>query len=268
VRIVSCAAVCIYAHLNPPVSAHQRNHQRIQSLRAASAALDGQIRDTLTLLTTTRAELIATAASDLPTTGAPISYSELLSYARRISKFTLPPNYREPLPTALSTPADPLSAAKTPESKTQTNGTATPIATPIVSNGTLPTTTNGTPAEPDPHSKDLPTEISAHLTLQHDFVPWPTEERIRRGALADIQTLLNSGIDPETFDPDKVAELHEATRQREEEEEARRKEEEEVRRAEMEARRLSAGMGHRESVVEEKKVFTGLDILDDDDDDD
>ncbi len=77
------------------VSKHQANHARILSLRSTSSALDEQIRSTFTLLTDTRTELLATPATVFPENTNPIVYSELLSYAHRISKFTMPPTFRE-----------------------------------------------------------------------------------------------------------------------------------------------------------------------------
>jgi len=106
-------------------------------------------------------------------------------------------------------------------------------------------------------------------------VPWPTEETIRRGALASIQVLLDQGQDPAEFDPERSAEL-ESERKRLEEEAERRKEEEvelervrrEERMREEVARRESAGAQGAQGRPEEKpKVFMGLDLLDDEDED-
>jgi len=77
------------------------------------------------------------------------------------------------------------------------------------------------------------------------FVPWPSEETIRRGALASIQILVDQGVDPSTFDPEKSAEL-EAERKRVEEEQERLREQErarleEERRREMERRMSVSG---------------------------
>ncbi|KAK7750821.1 hypothetical protein SLS62_007220 [Diatrype stigma] len=73
---------------------HQFNYRRLQDLRAASASLDAQIKDTLRLLATTRKELVSTPATVFPD-GArhyyDIDYDELLRYARMISKTTMPP---------------------------------------------------------------------------------------------------------------------------------------------------------------------------------
>lgn len=281
------------------VSTHQSNYAKILSLRAASQDLDGQIKDTLTLLTTTRSDLLSVTSTSFPDTTNPISYSELLSYARRISKFTLPSTYREPEAGPRSADARFSTSANTPkESKsgTQTNGSTSPVG---ATNGVDLDTQlmvgpamdidngngNGTPAtgtqQPSQatnatSSTALPNEFSQWLNPAADlpFTPWPSEEIIRRGALASLQILTDKGIDPATFDPEKSAEL-EAERKRIMEEEDRLREEEkarieEERRREMERRAsISSGLGEerREARREEKPSVFQLETFDDDDED-
>ncbi|KAJ2895619.1 hypothetical protein MKZ38_006294 [Zalerion maritima] len=74
------------------VQTHQNNHLRLQQLRKATTTLDTQIKIILVSLATTRKELISTPATKYPTDQQPyqFTYSELLSYARRISKTTQP----------------------------------------------------------------------------------------------------------------------------------------------------------------------------------
>jgi len=103
------------------------------------------------------------------------------------------------------------------------------------------------------------------------FIPWPTEETIRRGALASIQILVDQGVDPATFDPEKSAEL-EAERKRIVEEEDMMREQErarmdEERRREMERRMSVSGSMGGERREEQPKVFQ-LETFDDDEDDD
>ncbi|KAH7385076.1 vitamin-D-receptor interacting mediator subunit 4-domain-containing protein [Cadophora sp. MPI-SDFR-AT-0126] len=249
------------------LSIHQSNYGRVLALRESSKALDNQIRETLTLLATTRQDLLAIPATSPPSTasGNPISYSELLSYARRISKFTLPPTYREP----------PAGDAE-PNSQVQTNGTNTPIAT----NGEVHTSTvmdaDGLAMAPGGQTQTRTSQhpgVSTNLSLWEQylnqsadipFVPWPTEEAIRKGALASIQILVDQGVDPVTFDPEKSAEL-EAERKRvtEAEDAIREQEREDTRRRELE-RRMSGGPAPERK--EEPKVFQ-LETFDDDDSD-
>jgi len=99
------------------------------------------------------------------------------------------------------------------------------------------------------------------------FVPWPTEEAIRKGALASIQVLLDQGVDPITFDPEKSAELEAERKRITEAEDAMREQErterEEARRREMERRMSDSGPAPQR---EERKVFN-LETFDDDDSD-
>ncbi|RDW79509.1 hypothetical protein BP6252_04147 [Coleophoma cylindrospora] len=267
------------------LSEHQSNHAKILSLRATSNALDAQIRDTLTLLTTTRAELLATPATTFQSATNPVSYSDLLSYARRISKFTLPASFREAevaaAPAAIPETTDTSVGGSNTPKDVQTNGSVPNIST---TNGAGESQSTNTAMEidgetgasqPQISSQDttLPIEWQQYLDTNTgvQFAPWPSEETIRRGALASIQILTDQGIDLESFDPAKSAEL-EAERQRIEEENERAREEEkarleEERRKEMERRMSISGAGSAPRMEEQKpKVFQLEDFEDDDDD--
>jgi predicted Zn-dependent peptidase len=118
----------------------------------------------------------------------------------------------------------------------------------------------------------LPNDFSQWLNPLADlpFQPWPSEESIRRGALASIQVLLDQGVDPATFDPEKGAEL-EAERKRIMDEEDRIRDEERARlederRREMERRMSVSGPIGGERREEMPKVFQ-LETFDDDDED-
>ncbi|KFZ18934.1 hypothetical protein V501_00937 [Pseudogymnoascus sp. VKM F-4519 (FW-2642)] len=247
------------------LATHQANYARIQSLKNTSSDLDAQIKGSLQLLSSTRSELLSTPATTFPSTTTPVSYTDLLSYARRISKFTLPPTYREAQPTP------------EPEGTgTQTNGTVTPTAPSngaVVNVAELPVT----PIQADTDKTSLPPQIAEWLNPHNSapgFVPWPTEETIRRGALASIQVLIDQGEDPATFDPERSAELEASRKRLEEEAERAKEEQQEAERARQEQRMREEharreAMGAAGQRVEEKpKVFTGLDLLDDMDDDD
>jgi hypothetical protein len=161
----------------------------------------------------------------------------------------------------------------------KTNGTTTPVVT----NGTIGGLNSGeggtaTPVDTE-NPTTLPPQISAWLnplSVGPPFVPWPTEDTIRRGALASIQVLLDQGVDPATFDPEKSAELEAERKRLELEAEARKAEQEaekarleEERREEMRRRQsVSTGLTSGASQREEKSaVFTGLDIFDNMDED-
>ncbi|TVY86716.1 Mediator of RNA polymerase II transcription subunit [Lachnellula willkommii] len=261
----------------------------ILSLQSTSQDLDTQIKETLTLLTRTRSALLSTPATSFaPSTSTnPVSYAELLSYARRISKFTLPTSYRGESEregggeNGNGSGADETGANTPRESKsgTQTNGSATPMngvpmdvdsGTPIGGGiGISGAAQQQVPQPTNANNTALPAEYSRWLNPPPDmFVPWPNEETIRRGALASIQILVDTGVDPATFDPAKSAEL-EAERKRIQEEEDRAREEgEERRRREVERRMSGAGGGEGRMQTQEKAKAFQLETFDDDDEDD
>ncbi|KAI5926185.1 vitamin-D-receptor interacting mediator subunit 4-domain-containing protein [Camillea tinctor] len=207
---------------------HQSNYRRIQELRAATTSLDGQIKDTLRLLANTRKELISTPATVFPAGPShEIKYDELLAYARRISKTTIPP-----VGAVNSVPA----TAADSQLKAENGGTETAATTPgETPNGTQPQTASATPAatsngasfDASQQSSSttttttavLPDALNAHLNPHTglEFVPWPSEEQVRKGAIASLAFIAEQGIDAENYDP--------------EEEKARREREEDERRA-------------------------------------
>ncbi|CAK7206894.1 hypothetical protein SEUCBS139899_009701 [Sporothrix eucalyptigena] len=83
------------------IQTHQNNHLRILTLRADAAALDAQIKSTLLTLASSRRDMLQTPATEFPedsvnslirdeTHHYPFTYEELMSYARRISRNTVP----------------------------------------------------------------------------------------------------------------------------------------------------------------------------------
>ncbi|KAI1826449.1 vitamin-D-receptor interacting mediator subunit 4-domain-containing protein [Xylaria intraflava] len=208
---------------------HQTNYQRIQALRASTASYDAQIKDTLRLLANTRKELVNATATTFPDgPGYEIRYDELLSYARRISKTTIPPaGAVNAITTAVAESSQPKgessatgTAATTPIGGTP-NGTqaATPQALPIAVNGgssfdaanSNANTTTATPA-----GTELPEPLATFLNPHsaYTFVPWPSEEQVRHGAIASLAYMVEQGIEPEGYDP----EAEKARKEREEQE--------------------------------------------------
>ncbi|QPH17895.1 hypothetical protein C2857_002811 [Epichloe festucae Fl1] len=287
------------------VQAHQNNFLRIQKLRQSSAVLDSQIRDTLTSLANTRKDIVTTQTTIYPSEpNYPIAYEELLSYARRISKTTLPPAAAVE---GATTSPEAQTQTQTPNPDSQQQSAPTPSA-PTPSQPQSPAV-NGTPAvtseQPTQQTTtsmntSLPEGMHQYLNPLSGqlFFPWPLEDKIRSGALASYQMLLEQGIDPKGYDP-----ATEEERKRKEEEERKAKEEREQeerearerqlreererariererqREKEQEAwRRASLAGGQPEGTAPprpsagagEKKQFqfTNLDDLDDDDDDD
>lgn len=198
---------------------HQTNHNLLQTRRAETAALDTKIKDTLLLLTTTRAELLATPGTKFSDTTPqyPVSYSELLSYARRISKTTLPHTYREaPLFTA-ETPREGETNGSTPNAALANgqDGTGTEADKGAVTAANTPNKSGE-----DEHTTSLPPHFGAATSLNASaFTPWPHDMLLRRGALATIQQLQEKGEEIEGYDAEKGAKALEAKRRADAEEE-------------------------------------------------
>lgn len=115
------------------------------------------------------------------------------------------------------------------------------------------------------------------LAQSAEFAPWPSEETIRRGALAQIQLLVDEGKDPATWDPEKAAQEEEERKRQEEEWERKQEEERKAQMAKMESQareraearakaQAEGGPAAAAPPREEKKAYTGLDDLDDDSD--
>ncbi|KAH6673954.1 mediator of RNA polymerase II transcription subunit 4 [Plectosphaerella plurivora] len=290
------------------VEKHQNNHLRLQQLRATSSALDTQIRETLTTLASTRRDITTTHITGQPDgKNYPIKYNELLNYARRISKTTLPPaGVTNGLPETEALPeTTAATGAAAPVNGVQSGGTsAAPTPTPTQTQTQTPDASglNGIsqPSEFAPTQQTMATTATAetHTSLPEglrtvlnpyhgaSFVPWPDEFAIRSGALAAIQDLEERGIDPKGYDPSAIAE--EARRKEEEDRAAReeaeriKKERDQKRREEWEAgaaARQAAEKARREAEAASGTVasasagkakqfqFASMDMDDDDDED-
>ncbi|CAI6090893.1 unnamed protein product [Clonostachys chloroleuca] len=276
------------------VQTHQNNYLRIQELRKSSAALDSQIRDTLSSLASTRKDIVTTHATTFPPGPSyPFSYEELLNYACRISMTTMPS-------ASMIAAAAPAAGATSPDMTqtplaTEFQTGATPSAAPTPSQPQSPAIINGAPTpmqsqvQPSQQTTStlttLPENFTEYLNPQSGkpFYPWPQENRIRGGALASNQALSEQGIDPKGYDPVEVE-----NRKQKEEEERRAKEEQEkqehqrrleeererqLRQQEEWRRNTAAGSSPTQSTqpnappVKKQFQFSSLDDLDDDDDD-
>jgi Vitamin-D-receptor interacting Mediator subunit 4 len=237
------------------VAKHQANHARIVGLTQTSEDLDKKILSTLQLLANTRKELLSTPVISLPKSRN-VVYTELLDYAHNISKYTVPLTYRPPL----SGEDSQLLAAQA----IKTNGTGM--------NGTGVSPANGDAAASSARvdigqgigASALSAEQIAHLThenIQAPFIPYPEDEKIRRGALGHIQMMMEQGTDPASLPSQKeaaaAAELDRLA-----------KEEEEKRELEAKERIERSGQLHTSNpgAGAERKpaVFGGLDLYDPD----
>ncbi|EAA33251.1 hypothetical protein GE21DRAFT_6350 [Neurospora crassa] len=240
---------------------HQNNHARILQLRQETASLDQQTKDIIGGLWNMRKEVKSTPATQYPATGPKYQFTthELLNYAKRISRTTLPPAHllynSEPSESQQAggqggQPMEIDSAAPTPMPGGGGGGTATAAGTPAASaaptpaasgpSGPGPVTTTTAPfSQPPPppsaNQTALPEDFKPHINLLtgYQFHPWPTEDKVRMGGMAAYQSLVSRAVDPKGYDPE------EEERRKKEEEEARKEAEERaIREREEEERRM------------------------------
>lgn len=286
---------------------HQTNYQRLEQLRAATASLDAQIKDTLRLLANTRKELNNAPATVFP--DGPhykIQYDQLLNYARIISRTTIPPAaavaalQAQQAELQNGSNADTVVASGLETAATTPGIASTPAATPGPPANASQQSLEQTAAQLSAESAErhLPGHIVEHIksTIQTQFVPWPNEDNVRHGSLASMAILMEKGIDPEDYDPEeeKLRKEREEQERREQEERERTEREERERRLREEQARQRAELARRRekeaaegwrrqsvsaggagssnppasSPVGEKKQFMFTSLDDDDDDDD
>ncbi|CAK7264695.1 hypothetical protein SEPCBS119000_001125 [Sporothrix epigloea] len=220
------AADCGLRDVLLTLQTHQNNHLRILALRADAAALDTQIKSTLLTLAASRREMLETPATEFPedsvnstirsqTKHYPFTYEELMSYARRISRNTVPSHGQtdgaeifsafgflpgQGVDTSATETAAPTPAAATPGTTTGASlrgvhaavgtpsagaskfqaGTPAPFAT---SGGAPPAATNVPDVLPD----DLRNYISP--TNGTVFSPWPAPDLMMHGALRNLHAV-------------------------------------------------------------------------------
>jgi hypothetical protein len=184
------------------VSHHQANHARILALRAEAEALEAQLKASVGTLADLRRELLETPATTFTEDSRPVPFTELLQYARNISRYTVPPTYREPVPKAPKEEEEQADKAKEDggASGVPSNGLGTPATA-----GALAIVDGAADEKPDAKDES-PKEVTpeqaewlAKLKSQgHPWMPWPDEHKIRRGSLMSIQILRDQGKDPWT----------------------------------------------------------------------
>ncbi|KAL8996088.1 MAG: hypothetical protein Q9169_004327 [Polycauliona sp. 2 TL-2023] len=177
---------------------HQTNHSRILRLRSDIEAHEQQTKSTLSLLAETREELLSTPATTFPEHSRNVPFTELLEYAKNISRYTIPPTFREPLPQPKATETADKVEGATPA----VNGTGDLVTEAREVNAIA----NGAEA-PNGEAKEKGVGVSSltpdeviwlNELARTDFVPWPNEEVIKRGALGQIQVMLEQGVNPES----------------------------------------------------------------------
>ncbi len=248
---------------------HQNNNARIQQMRQETSLLDTQIRDMTSALWNMRKELKAIPTTPRHPNGTKHQFTttELLAYARRISRNTLPPpgvtnGVDMSAPQSSTQPPEPEDSFRlqTQPTQTQTPGTSFNLSfngtvgtpgpmgsapTPNTATDTQPTTQlppSSQPYKPTSEEK-IPPHLQPAVNPLHDaaFHPWPTEGKIRSGGLAAIQRLVERGIDPRGYDPaEEERKLKEAEQAKREAEERARQEREEAERRMREERERMA----------------------------
>lgn len=185
---------------------HQSNNARIQNLRATLSALNQSIAANLTLLADTRKDILATPATIFPESQRNIPYDELLEYANRISRYTVPPTFRPPAPTS-----------QAPDLASSQHAT---VSAGSVANG-VSADPRLLPSTESPNNFIVQGEGIGIASLeqsevqwldplaQSQFVPWPSEEVIRQGALAQLQVMLEQGLDPSNVSESEVKDIKE-----------------------------------------------------------
>ena len=230
------------------LTTHQRNHARMHQLRDKITQKNTSITSTLKTLAATRADLLAPPTSLPSTDTRNVPYTDLLEYAKRISRYTVPPTFRPslPLPTA-QTPAPPPAAA------VAVNGADATSPVKETKDGEAAANENG--GEKDGIGMGSLEDVERKWLdplAGMGFVPWVGEEAMRSGALAEIQAMVERGEDPGVVGLGGVKEEGEGMEGVEGGVEGR---EEEERRVERRAERR---------VEEKPKVFGGLDLYDPD----
>lgn len=184
-------------YLTCPVARHQANHARLQSLRTEADALEEQLKSSVAALATLRKELLATPATVFPSDSRPVPFDELLQYAQNISRYTVPPTFRERVPDTADD-SNKNNDVKEPETldapaiAPATNGLNTPttVMVPVEAPQAAETAKEGDTPAAGASPAAVP-ELSASeaewlqklISSGHPWTPWPDKDKILRGNL-------------------------------------------------------------------------------------
>lgn len=179
---------------------HQANHARIQTLRAEADALEEQLKTSVKKLAELRRELFATPATTFPHDSRAVPFDELLQYATNISRYTVPPTYRERVPTTEKDKDEEDGIS----SGAPTNGVNTPAIVPDA-----PDAPNEGPEaqkgaeDADGAAPDITAEEEEWLkklkASNLAWYPWPSTEKIRNGILYRLSYWREKGNDLDEF---------------------------------------------------------------------
>ena len=153
---------------------HQRNNARILQLREKIAQQNAEVTSSLQLLADTRSELLAIPTSLPPKERRDVSYRELLDYAKRISRFTMPPDFR---------PAWSTTGAQN----------ATAAGAGAIEGKRMTGAKEGEGVGLESLQLEEKQWLDPWTGVQ--FTPWPGEDVMRRSALAQLQVIAEKGED-------------------------------------------------------------------------
>ncbi|KAF2639931.1 hypothetical protein P280DRAFT_372290, partial [Massarina eburnea CBS 473.64] len=166
---------------------HQANYARTKALRAEADGLEEQLRASVATLASLRRELFDTPATTFPDDTRPVKVNEVLQYAKNISQYTVPPTYRERIPSPPPPPPPPPDHA---DADAEADADA-----------------NADADNNDTVNKDTEAEWLTKLNESNTaWTPWPSDEKIRASNLMQIQFLIDTGKDPKQVDLTKLAE--------------------------------------------------------------
>jgi hypothetical protein len=180
----------------------------MQHLQQLEKRLDDQIRATVQLLSDTRRELKSAQFTEFPSHHRPVSFDELLRFAKNVSKFTVPPTAALSQQTRVTNGVENVDVneggvyAGTPATQEIVKGEAS------ITQPTPATSKNVPGSNVEDIYKARDTGIAWQTLADHHkawldqfaqapFQPWPNEEAIRSGALSSMQTILEQGQNPE-----------------------------------------------------------------------
>jgi hypothetical protein len=157
-------------------------------LRAEADALEEQLKTSVKKLAELRHELFDTPVTVFPEDSRAVPFDELLQYATNISRHTVPPTYRERVPAAdKEKEDDEVGSGGAP-----TNGLNTPALAPEIMEPPSEATQGhkegedaaGPTLEITPEEEEWLKKLKASNLA---WYPWPSNEKIRAGALHSLQ---------------------------------------------------------------------------------
>lgn len=155
---------------------HQCNQLKIQQLRDVIDAQNAQVTSHLQLLAHTRADLLSIPTS-LPEEGRrDVEYGELLDYAKYVGQYTMPPNFR---PSTVEPAGDDVGMVGMEGEGAIAQQQQQPGESKVL----------------EDILRNEKQYLDASTGIQ--FTPWPSEDIIKRGALARIQGMMERGEDIE-----------------------------------------------------------------------